>query len=59
MKPSSVFMLVLLFLLCHAGEGSQKEEPHPNPNDEDYVGMTYIGRIGADGRRIGFDTDNG
>lgn len=34
-------------------------EPHPDPNDENYAGMAYIGRRDDDGRRVGFDADNG
>lgn len=35
------------------------EEPHPDPNDEDHPGMIYVGRKDDDGRRVGFDVDNG
>jgi hypothetical protein len=35
------------------------EEQHPDPNDENYPGMIYIGRVDDDGKRIGFDADNG
>jgi len=34
-------------------------DPHPDPNDEHYDGMIYVGRKDADGRRIGFEVDNG
>ena len=36
-----------------------EDEPHPDPNEEDYSGMIYIGRFDDDGRRVGFDVDNG
>ena len=35
------------------------EEPHPDPNVENYSGMIYIGRLDDDGKRVGFDADNG
>jgi len=35
------------------------EEPHPDPNEENYTGMIYIGRLDDDGKRVGFDVDNG
>jgi hypothetical protein len=38
-------------------EGDQ--EPLPDPNDENYAGMIYIGRMHEDGKRMGFDVDNG
>jgi len=34
-------------------------EPHPDPNEEDYENMIYIGRMSHDGKRLGFDHDNG
>ena len=34
-------------------------DPHPDPNDENYEGMIYIGRHDVEGRRVGFDQDNG
>ena len=34
-------------------------EPHPDPNEEDYPNMIYIGRIDDDGKRVGFEYDNG
>ena len=34
-------------------------DPHPDPNDENYEGMIYVGRMDEEGRRIGFDVDNG
>eukprot|EP00934_Nitzschia_sp_Nitz4_P005003 Nitzschia sp. Nitz4//scaffold167_size49223//25088//26515//NITZ4_007036-RA/size49223-processed-gene-0.23-mRNA-1//1//CDS//3329538278//4993//frame0 len=34
-------------------------EPHPDPNDEDYDNMVYVGKHDAEGKRIGFDEDNG
>jgi len=37
----------------------EEEEPHPDPNEENYPGMIYIGRMDDDGRRVGFDADNG
>jgi len=38
---------------------AEEEEPHPDPNEENYPGMIYIGRMDDDGRRVGFDADNG
>jgi hypothetical protein len=35
------------------------EEPHPDPNEENYPGMIYIGRMNDEGKRVGFDADNG
>ena len=35
------------------------DEPHPDPNEEDYPNMIYIGRIDDDGKRVGFEYDNG
>ncbi|VEU34931.1 unnamed protein product [Pseudo-nitzschia multistriata] len=34
-------------------------EDHPDPNDEHYEGMIYVGKHDANGKRIGFDQDNG
>jgi formylglycine-generating enzyme len=34
-------------------------DDHPDPNEEHYEGMIYVGRHGDDGRRLGFDVDNG
>ena len=34
-------------------------DPHPDPNEENYKGMIYIGRHEEDGRRMGFDKNNG
>ena len=34
-------------------------EPHPDPNDEHYDHMIYVGKHDAEGRRVGFDQDNG
>lgn len=36
-----------------------EEEQHPDPNDENYPGMIYIGRMDDDGKRVGFNADNG
>lgn len=38
---------------------ADEEEEHPDPNDEHYPGMVYIGRMDDDGKRVGFDADNG
>ena len=38
---------------------ADEEEQHPDPNDEHYPGMVYIGRMDDDGKRVGFDADNG
>ena len=35
------------------------EEIHPDPNEEDYSNMIYIGRVDDDGKRVGFEHDNG
>lgn len=42
-----------------ADEEAIEQEEHPDPNEEDYSGMIYVGRIDDDGKRIGFDADNG
>lgn len=34
-------------------------EAHPDPNDEHYDGMIYVGKHDHEGRRLGFDDDNG
>ena len=34
-------------------------DPHPDPNEENYDGMIYIGRHEEDGKRMGFDKNNG
>jgi formylglycine-generating enzyme required for sulfatase activity len=34
-------------------------EAHPDPNDEHYDGMIYVGKHDHDGKRLGFDVDNG
>ena len=34
-------------------------EPHPDPNDEHYEGMIYVGKHDREGRRVGFESDNG
>jgi formylglycine-generating enzyme len=34
-------------------------EDHPDPNDEHYDGMIYVGKHDENGRRLGFDVDNG
>lgn len=34
-------------------------DPHPDPNDENYEGMIYIGRHEEDGKRMGFEKNNG
>ena len=36
-----------------------EEAPHPDPNNEHYDGMVYIGRMDENGRRVGFEVDNG
>ena len=35
------------------------EESHPDPNEEDCSNMIYIGRVDDDGKRVGFEHDNG
>jgi hypothetical protein len=40
-------------------EAAADEDPHPDPNEEDYSGMAYVGRMDENGRRVGFDMDNG
>lgn len=57
----SIFLLLFAILSSSADESKDipNEEPHPDPNEEDYAGMAYIGRIDDDGRRVGFDLDNG
>ena len=35
------------------------DESHPDPNEEDYSNMIYIGRVDDDGKRVGFEHDNG
>eukprot|EP00569_Conticribra_weissflogii_P001679 CAMPEP_0171352790 /NCGR_PEP_ID=MMETSP0878-20121228/42531_1 /TAXON_ID=67004 /ORGANISM="Thalassiosira weissflogii, Strain CCMP1336" /LENGTH=500 /DNA_ID=CAMNT_0011858541 /DNA_START=52 /DNA_END=1554 /DNA_ORIENTATION=+ len=42
-----------------AEDEETEEEPHPDPNDENHPGMIYVGRKVDDGRRAGFDVDNG
>lgn len=37
----------------------EEDEPHPDPNEEGHPNMIYIGRKDGDGKRIGFDVDNG
>ena len=53
--------LILFATLSAADESTDipNQEPHPDPNEEDYVGMAYIGRMDDEGRRVGFDFDNG
>ncbi len=34
-------------------------DPHPDPNEENYEGMIYIGRHEDNGKRMGFDKNNG
>jgi hypothetical protein len=59
-----IYLIILLlgFLSAEATDESVDiviEEPHPDPNEEDYPGMAYIGRMDDEGRRVGFDEDNG
>lgn len=56
-----LFVLSIVFLSAVANESVDiaSEEPHPDPNEEDYAGMAYIGRLDDEGRRVGFDQDNG
>eukprot|EP00970_Alexandrium_tamarense_P013430 scaffold3400_cov198-Alexandrium_tamarense.AAC.15 len=42
-----------------AASSSANLEPHPDPNEEDYPGMVYVGRLDGEGKRMGFDVDNG
>lgn len=57
----STCLLLSAILTAAADEAADisNEEPHPDPNEEDYTGMAYIGRMDDDGRRVGFDQDNG
>ena len=57
----SICLLLSAILTAAADEAVDisNEEPHPDPNEEDYTGMAYIGRMDDDGRRVGFDQDNG
>jgi len=41
-------------LYCHT-----LDEAHPDPNEEEYSNMIYIGRVDDDGKRVGFEHDNG
>mmetsp|Transcript_19802 Transcript_19802/g.27838 ORF Transcript_19802/g.27838 Transcript_19802/m.27838 type:complete len:494 (+) Transcript_19802:1039-2520(+) len=34
-------------------------DPHPDPNEENYEGMVYVGRLDDNGKRVGFERDNG
>eukprot|EP00584_Thalassiosira_punctigera_P006516 CAMPEP_0172535712 /NCGR_PEP_ID=MMETSP1067-20121228/7589_1 /TAXON_ID=265564 ORGANISM="Thalassiosira punctigera, Strain Tpunct2005C2" /NCGR_SAMPLE_ID=MMETSP1067 /ASSEMBLY_ACC=CAM_ASM_000444 /LENGTH=474 /DNA_ID=CAMNT_0013320653 /DNA_START=100 /DNA_END=1524 /DNA_ORIENTATION=- len=62
--PGKLGLFLLLWLTAassaRANEADgEEEEPHPDPNEEDYPGMIYVGRMDDDGRRTGFDVDNG
>ncbi len=37
----------------------KEHQHHPDPNEENYSGMVYVGRIDDEGKRVGFDADNG
>jgi hypothetical protein len=58
---STLLLLVFLSFVYAAADpvDATDEEPHPDPNEEDYPGMAYIGRLDGEGRRVGFDADNG
>jgi len=34
-------------------------DPHPDPNEENHDGMIYLGMLGDNGHRVGFEVDNG
>ena len=62
--PSLQFVLLWTAILFCAISAKDElveidEEPHPDPNKENYSGMIYIGRLDDDGKRVGFDADNG
>ncbi|KAL3801551.1 hypothetical protein HJC23_000989, partial [Cyclotella cryptica] len=63
MTPRLLSILLLVFVSSARASAdpadSTDEEPHPDPNEEDYSGMVYIGRMDENGRRVGFDMDNG
>lgn len=49
----------LLSVTANEGYAEGEEEIHPDPNEEDYSGMIYVGRMNDEGRRAGFEVDNG
>ena len=54
--------LSLCSTCCFAQQPLDKDydkDDHPDPNEEEYEGMIYIGRYHSDGRRVGFEQDNG
>jgi hypothetical protein len=66
MRPRTHLFLLLLWagcLLCAIAANDDKievdDEPHPDPNEENYPGMIYIGRMNDEGKRVGFEADNG
>ncbi|KAL3786792.1 hypothetical protein ACHAW5_007625 [Stephanodiscus triporus] len=63
-RPHHPFLLLwTAYLFCAFAAKDEAaevdEESHPDPNVENYSGMIYIGRLDDDGKRVGFDADNG
>jgi len=65
LRAQKLALYILLWTTCLLSTTANdeaavgEEEPHPDPNEEDYSGMIYIGRLDEDGRRVGFEADNG
>ena len=63
MRTTLLFFTFTLWAVCLfyvvGSINDEEEEPHPDPNDEDYSNMIYIGRMDDEGKRVGFEYDNG
>ena len=54
-----LWICLISAIVANEATAEDDQEPLPDPNDENYAGMIYIGRMHEDGKRIGFDVDNG
>ena len=64
MRTTLLFFTLILWAVClfyvvGSINDDEEEEPHPDPNEEDYSNMIYIGRMDDEGKRVGFEYDNG
>ena len=63
MRTTLLFFTLILWAVCLfyvvGSINDEEEEPHPDPNEEDYSNMIYIGRMDDEGKRVGFEYDNG
>ena len=63
MRTTLLFFTLILWAVCLfyvvGSINDEEEEPHPDPNEEDYSNMIYIGRMDDEGKRVGFEHDNG